>query len=29
VIAIVPVCFLIAVFQERVVSGLTAGGIKG
>ncbi len=29
VIAIVPVCLLIAVFQERVVSGLTAGGIKG
>jgi multiple sugar transport system permease protein len=29
VIAIAPVCLLIAVFQERVVSGLTAGGIKG
>jgi multiple sugar transport system permease protein len=29
VIAIVPICLLIAVFQERVVSGLTAGGIKG
>lgn len=29
VIAIVPVCILIAVFQERVVSGLTSGGVKG
>jgi len=29
VVAIVPVCVLIAVFQERVVSGLTAGGVKG
>jgi multiple sugar transport system permease protein len=29
IIAIVPICILIAVFQERVVSGLTAGGVKG
>ena len=29
VIAIVPICILIAVFQERVVGGLTQGGIKG
>jgi multiple sugar transport system permease protein len=29
VVAIVPVCVLIAIFQERVVSGLTAGGVKG
>ena len=29
IVAIVPVCILIAVFQERVVSGLTAGGVKG
>jgi len=29
VIAIVPICILIAVFQERVVGGLTAGGVKG
>ena len=29
VIAIVPVCIIIAVFQERVVSGLTSGGMKG
>jgi multiple sugar transport system permease protein len=29
VVAIVPVCILIAVFQERVVGGLTAGGMKG
>jgi trehalose/maltose transport system permease protein len=29
VVALVPICILIAVFQERVVSGLTAGGIKG
>ncbi|MBL8832608.1 MAG: carbohydrate ABC transporter permease [Rhodospirillales bacterium] len=29
IVAIVPVCLLIAVFQERVVSGLTAGGVKG
>jgi len=29
IVAIVPVCVLIALFQERVVSGLTAGGVKG
>jgi multiple sugar transport system permease protein len=29
VVAIVPVCVLIAIFQERVVGGLTAGGMKG
>ncbi len=29
IIAIVPVCVLIAVFQERVVGGLTSGGVKG
>ena len=29
VVAIVPICVLIAVFQERVVGGLTAGGVKG
>ena len=29
VVAIVPICILIAIFQERVVSGLTAGGVKG
>ncbi len=29
IIAIVPVCILIAVFQERVVGGLTSGGMKG
>jgi len=29
IIAIVPICILIAVFQERVVGGLTAGGVKG
>jgi multiple sugar transport system permease protein len=29
VVAIVPICVIIAVFQERVVSGLTAGGVKG
>ncbi|MCA3245137.1 MAG: carbohydrate ABC transporter permease [Tagaea sp.] len=29
VVAIVPICVLIAIFQERVVSGLTAGGVKG
>ncbi len=28
IIAIVPVCILIAVFQERVVGGLTSGGVK-
>jgi multiple sugar transport system permease protein len=29
IIAIVPICILIAVFQERVVGGLTSGGVKG
>jgi multiple sugar transport system permease protein len=29
VVAIVPIAMLIALFQERVVSGLTAGGVKG
>ena len=29
VVAIVPICILIAVFQERVVGGLTSGGVKG
>jgi len=29
VVAIVPVCIVIAIFQERVVSGLTSGGMKG
>jgi multiple sugar transport system permease protein len=29
IVAIVPVCVLIALFQERVVGGLTAGGVKG
>lgn len=29
VVAIVPVAILIAVFQERVVGGLTQGGMKG
>jgi multiple sugar transport system permease protein len=29
IVAIVPVCLLIALFQERVVGGLTAGGVKG
>jgi multiple sugar transport system permease protein len=29
VVAIVPIAVLIAVFQERVVGGLTQGGIKG
>ena len=28
VIAIVPICILIAVFQERVVGGLTSGGVR-
>jgi ABC-type sugar transport system ATPase subunit len=28
-IAMVPVGILIAVFQERVVGGLTAGGVRG
>jgi multiple sugar transport system permease protein len=29
IVAIVPVSILIAVFQERVVGGLAAGGVKG
>ena len=29
VVGIVPVAVLIVIFQERVVSGLTSGGIKG
>jgi multiple sugar transport system permease protein len=29
IVAIVPISILIAVFQERVVGGLTAGGVKG
>jgi multiple sugar transport system permease protein len=29
VVAIVPVSILIAVFQDRIVGGLTAGGTKG
>jgi multiple sugar transport system permease protein len=29
IVAIVPISVLIAVFQERVVGGLTAGGVKG
>lgn len=29
VVGIVPVAILIVIFQERVVSGLTSGGIKG
>jgi len=29
IIAVVPICVLIALFQERVVGGLTSGGIKG
>ena len=29
IVAIVPVAVLIAVFQERVVGGLTQGGLKG
>jgi multiple sugar transport system permease protein len=29
IVAIVPVAILIAVFQERVVDGLTAGGSEG
>jgi multiple sugar transport system permease protein len=29
IVAIVPVAVLIVIFQERVVSGLTAGGLKG
>lgn len=29
IVAIVPICIVIAIFQERVVSGLTSGGMKG
>lgn len=29
IVAIVPISIMIAVFQERVVGGLTAGGVKG
>ncbi|MDA9406130.1 carbohydrate ABC transporter permease [Bradyrhizobium sp. CCBAU 45384] len=29
VVGIVPIAILIVIFQERVVSGLTAGGVKG
>ena len=29
IVAIVPVAILIALFQERVVGGLTQGGLKG
>ena len=29
IVAIVPIAVLIALFQERVVSGLTQGGLKG
>jgi multiple sugar transport system permease protein len=29
IVAIVPISILIALFQERVVGGLTAGGVKG
>lgn len=29
VVAIVPIVFLIVIFQEKVVSGLTSGGLKG
>lgn len=29
IVAIVPICIIIAIFQERVVGGLTAGGVKG
>jgi len=28
-VAIVPIAVLIAIFQERVVGGLTQGGLKG
>jgi ABC-type maltose transport system permease subunit len=28
-VSTVPIAILIALFQERVVSGLTQGGIKG
>lgn len=29
IVALVPITVLIVIFQERVVSGLTAGGVKG
>ena len=29
IVSIVPIAILIALFQERVVGGLTQGGIKG
>ncbi len=29
IVAIVPIAIVIVIFQERVVSGLTAGGVKG
>ena len=29
ILAIVPISVLIAIFQERVVGGLTQGGLKG
>jgi multiple sugar transport system permease protein len=29
VIAMIPVVLVILIFQERVVSGLTSGGVKG
>ena len=29
IVAIVPICIIIAIFQERVVGGLTSGGMKG
>jgi multiple sugar transport system permease protein len=29
IVAIVPIALLIAAFQERVVGGLTQGGLKG
>ena len=29
IVAIVPICIIIAIFQERVVGGLTQGGLKG
>lgn len=29
IVAIVPICILIALFQEKIVSGLTQGGMKG
>jgi multiple sugar transport system permease protein len=29
IVAIVPICIIIAIFQERVVGGLTSGGVKG